>query len=89
MGKKNNEIAKLLEMLNKKEIKKESKKESKKDSKNKKGFIPPTFQDIQNYCKERNSCVDAKKFSNQPLIEAEKAFIKYLNENDISDVRGE
>lgn len=42
--------------------KKESKKESKKDSKNKKGFIPPTFQDIQNYCKERNSCVDAKKF---------------------------
>ena len=33
--------------------------------------------------------VDAKKFSNQPLIEAEKAFIKYLNENDIPDVRGE
>jgi hypothetical protein len=40
----------------------DSKKESKKDSRNKKGFIPPTFQDIQNYCKERNSCVDAKKF---------------------------
>lgn len=33
--------------------------------------------------------VEAKKFSNQPLIETEKAFIKYLNENDIPDVRGE
>jgi hypothetical protein len=27
-----------------------------------KGFVPPTLEEIQNYCKERNNNVDAKKF---------------------------
>lgn len=37
------------------EIKKETKKKPK-------GFIPPSLQDIQNYCKERNNSVSASKF---------------------------
>ena len=36
---------------------------SKSETKKKpKGFIPPTLQDIQNYCKERNNSVSASKF---------------------------
>jgi hypothetical protein len=40
----------------------DSKKESKKESNNKKRFVPPILQDVQDYCKERNNSVDAKKF---------------------------
>lgn len=40
-----------------------NKSDSKKESK-KKSFTKPTLQDIQDYCKERNSNVDADKFFN-------------------------
>jgi hypothetical protein len=37
-------------------------KKCKSESKSKKQFKAPTLQEVQDYCKERNSCVDAKKF---------------------------
>lgn len=35
---------------------------STKDKRKRKPFVPPTFEDIEKYCKERNNGVDAKKF---------------------------
>jgi len=37
-------------------------KECKSKYKSKKQFRAPTLQEVKDYCKERNSCVDAKKF---------------------------
>lgn len=33
-----------------------------KNKRGKKQFIPPTLEEVENYCKERNNNVDAKKF---------------------------
>ena len=40
----------------------DSKSDSKKDNKNKKDFIPPSLQEIKNYCIERNNQIDPGKF---------------------------
>ena len=42
--------------------KEEEKGEIKKESKKKKSFSPPSFDEVEAYCKERNSNVDPKRF---------------------------
>jgi hypothetical protein len=49
---------------------------NKNDNKNKKDFTPPTLQEIQNYCIERNNQIDPAKF------------FDYYNAGNWSDAKG-
>lgn len=47
---------------NTKEKTKTKTKENEKESKKKKSFSPPSFEEVESYCKERNSSVDPRRF---------------------------